>query len=472
MKTMFDDDFLLGGDTAGRLYHDYAARMPIFDYHCHLSPREVAEDRRFRNLTDAWLGGDHYKWRAMRADGIEERFITGEAGDREKFDKWAGTVPRCIGNPLYAWTHLELARIFGIERFLSPQTAGEIWDRCDALLQADGFSARGLIRRFDVRALCTTDDPADSLEHHRALAGDPAFPVRVLPAFRPDRALAIGREGFAAYVGRLGDAAGVKVRTFEDLMDALERRIRFFHEAGGRLSDHALDPVVFEPVPETEAASAFARALAGEAVSAAEARGYRTRLLAFLGRQYARRGWVMQLHTGALRNVNRRMHRLLGPDTGYDAIGDAPLAEPLAALLDELEGTGELPRTVLYSLHPAAYEPLAALAGCFQGGGVAGRVQLGSAWWFNDQKDGMLRQLTTLANIGLLSRFVGMLTDSRSFLSWPRHEYFRRILCGLIGSWVEGGEAPADLPLLGGMVQDICFRNAWGWFGMGPAGRA
>ncbi len=464
MKKFMDENFLLNSKTAETLYHDYAKQMPIYDYHCHLSPREIAENRKYSNITELWLGGDHYKWRAMRSNGVEERYITGDAGDKEKFLKWAETMPKCIGNPLYHWTHLELKRYFGIDELLSPATAEEIWEKCNEMLKSDEFSVRALIERSNVKVICTTDDPADSLEYHMALKKDSTLKVKVLPAFRPDKAINIDRDGFTDWVGKLGEAAGIKIETFEDMKKALEQRISFFDSAGCKLSDHALDPIVFENGTGEEAADIFAKAMAGKSLDQAEIRKYKTHVLLFLGREYSKMGWTMQLHIGTIRNNSGRMMKLLGPDTGFDSAGDYIFAGALAKTLNALDETDELPKTILYNLNPRDNEVLGTIIGCFQGGGIPGKLQFGSGWWFNDQKDGMLKQLTALANLGLLSRFVGMLTDSRSFLSYTRHEYFRRILCDLIGSWVENGETPCDMELLGSMVKDISYNNAENYF--------
>jgi glucuronate isomerase len=464
MKPFMDENFLLTNKTAATLYHDYAKKMPIFDYHCHLSPKEIAENKRYRNITEVWLGGDHYKWRAMRANGVDERYITGDAPDKEKFLKWAETMPACIGNPLYHWTHLELKRFFGIDTLLSPATAEEIWEKCNALLQKDDFAARGLIERSNVKVLCTTDDPADSLEYHAAIAKDKSFTVKVLPAFRPDKSFNIDKAGFAEYIAKLGKAAGKNIASFGDLTAALGQRLEFFHAAGCRVSDHALDPIVFETATDAELDAILVKGLKGEKLAEAEVRKFKTAVMLFLGRGYARLGWVMQLHMDTLRNVNTRAMRVLGPDTGFDAIADYTLGDSLAKFLDALDNTEELPKTIVYSLNPRDNDMLATIVGSFQGGGVASKMQLGSGWWYNDQKDGMIKQMVALANVGLLSRFVGMLTDSRSFLSYTRHEYFRRILCNLIGEWVEAGEVPNDIALLGAMVENICFNNARDYF--------
>ncbi len=466
MKKFMDENFLLQTQTAVKLYHEYAKDMPIFDYHCHLSPKEIADNKKYRNITEIWLGGDHYKWRAIRGNGIDEKYITGDADDKEKFLAWAKTIPACIGNPLYHWTHLELKRYFAIDDLLSPETAESIWKRCNEMLQEDDFTARGLIKRSNVKVICTTDDPVDSLEYHKAIAEDKDFDVKVLPAFRPDKCIKIEKDGFVEWIRKLEEVTGCSIGNFDDLKKALISRLEFFHAAGCRISDHGMEPFVYAEGTEEEASEALKSALAGKELSASEIDKYKTQVLLFLGRQYARLGWAMQLHMGVLRNNNTRMMKLIGPDTGFDSIGDWNPAEPLSKFLDKLEQTEELPKTILYSINPKDNEVLAAIAGCFQGGGIPGKIQWGSAWWFNDQKDGMERQMITLANIGLLSRFVGMLTDSRSFLSYTRHEYFRRILCNIIGNWVENGEAPDDMDLLGKMVQDICYNNAANYFGI------
>ena len=466
MKAFMDENFLLTNKTAEKLYHEYAKDMPIFDFHCHISPKEIAENKSYKNITEVWLGGDHYKWRAMRSNGVDEKYITGDAPDKEKFMKWAETMPECIGNPLYHWTHLELKRFFGIDKLLSPETAEEIWEECNKKLQQPDLSVRGLIKGSNVKVICTTDDPVDSLEYHKAIAADKSFEVKVLPAFRPDKSFNIDKEGFADWIAKLGKVVGKEIKTFADVKDALKQRLEYFHEVGARVSDHGLDPIVFEEATEEEATAILQKALHGEKLTETEVKKYKTQVMVFLGRQYARLGWTMQLHIGTIRNNSKRMMRLLGPDTGFDATADYIFAESLAKFLDKLDDTDELPKTILYCLNPRDNEVLASIIGCFQGGVIPGKVQFGSGWWFNDQKDGMIRQMTALSTLGLLSRFVGMLTDSRSFLSYTRHEYFRRILCNLIGEWVEAGEAPNDVKLLGNMVQNICFNNAKNYFGV------
>jgi len=464
MKPFLDEDFLLSTSTARQLYHDDAEHMPIIDYHCHLSPGEIAENIRFRNLGHLLLGGDHYKWRAMSAAGYDNEFIR-TSGDLERFMAYARTMPLLIGNPLYHWTHLELKRVFGIEDVLNEETAKSIWDRANEMLETESFRARRLIEKFDVRMLCTTDDPADSLEHHRLIAQDESFSVMVLPAFRPDKALNADRAGFRAYIERLSEVSGVRITRAQDVIAALEKRIDFFHQAGCRLSDHALDTVPFAEPDWAKADAALSAGLRGEPVNPEQLEHYRTAILVALGGLYAARGWAQQYHIGAMRDVNSRMFERFGPDTGFDAIQDAPVAAKLARLLGAQEKLGVLPKTILYTLNPAANYALAAVAGCFQGG-TPGKIQFGSAWWFCDQKEGMLEQMKALAGVGLLGRFVGMLTDSRSFVSYPRHEYFRRILCNLLGSWVENGEYPADGGTLSRIVKGICYENAREYFGV------
>ncbi|MBS6436760.1 MAG: glucuronate isomerase [Mixta calida] len=467
MSRFMTEDFLLDTEFARRLYHDYAKDQPIFDYHCHLPPQQIAENYRFANLYDIWLKGDHYKWRAMRANGVPEAFCTGDASDREKFDAWARTVPHTIGNPLYHWTHLELRRPFGItDTLLSEKTADSIWDRCNALLAQDDFTARGIMQQMNVKMVGTTDDPLDDLQHHRALAQDGSFGVKVLPSWRPDKAFNIEADGFLGWIEKLESLTDVSVRRFDDLRSALSKRLDYFAEHGCKVSDHALDVVLYAEADDATLDAILAGRRAGKTPDAQAIAQFKTAVLVWLGGEYTRRGWVQQYHIGALRNTNRRQFELLGPDVGFDSINDQPLAEPLAKLLGAQNLHNALPKTILYCLNPRDNEVLATMAGNFQGEGEAGKMQFGSAWWFNDQLDGMQRQMTQLAQIGLLSRFVGMLTDSRSFLSYTRHEYFRRLLCQMIGRWVENGEAPGDEALLGQMVQNICFNNARDYFGI------
>jgi glucuronate isomerase len=468
MKEFLGEDFLLETDTARELYHDHAKQMPIFDYHCHLPPQQIADNQQFANLTQIWLYGDHYKWRGMRSNGVAERFCTGDASDWEKFKAWSETVPYTIGNPLYHWTHLELKAYFGIKgKVLNGDTAKEIWDTCNAQLNTDAFRVKRLLERMNVKLVCTTDDPIDALDVHKEIWKDKDFKVKVLPAFRPDKAMAIEKgQAFVDYIAQLGKAANLEIRKYADLTAALEKRHEYFHSLGVRLSDHGIYLPVYEDATEAELNAILQKGLRKEAVSDFEDRQFKGALLVHCGRLNAKRGWVYQLHMGAIRNCSTRMFEKLGPDTGYDAITDGDVARPLARLLDALDRTGELPKTILYVLNPRDNEIMATMMGCFQDGSAPGKVQFGSGWWFNDQKDGMTRQLTALSNLGLLSRFVGMLTDSRSFLSYPRHEYFRRILCNMMGGWVENGETPRDMKLLGRMVEDICFNNAANYFEM------
>ena len=464
MKELIHEDFMLQNRAAKVLYHDYAGNMPIIDYHCHLDPKEIAGDKHYGNISEVWLGGDHYKWRAMRANGIDEEFITGAASDEEKFLKWAETMPYLIGNPLYHWTQLELKRYFGINELLGPNTAESIWKRCNTLLKKPEMSVKGIIRQSNVKVICTTDDPADTLEYHRKIKEDTSFNVRILPAFRPDKAINIDKNGFNVYVEKLSEISGNAIRTFSDLISVLKERINHFHNNGCRVSDHALEPPVFVAGDDDAADTVFRKALNGERLSEHDSALYKTRIMLFLGKQYAALGWAMQLHIGAQRDNNTRMYKKLGPNTGYDIMSDYTYSGALARYLNALEMEDSLPKTILYTMNPRDNEILATLSGSFCGSGIPGKVQFGAGWWFNDQKDGMLSQMTTLANMGLLSRFVGMLTDSRSFLSYTRHEYFRRILCNLLGTWVESGEAPDDMNLLGRMVQDIAYNNAERYF--------
>ncbi len=467
MSRFMSEDFLLDTEFARRLYHNYAKDQPIFDYHCHLPPQQIADNYRFTNLYDIWLKGDHYKWRAMRANGVPEALCTGDASDREKFNAWARTVPHTIGNPLYHWTHLELRRPFGItDVLLNEQSAERIWQQCNELLAQDAFSARGIMQQMKVKMVGTTDDPLDDLQHHRKLAQDSSFDVKVLPSWRPDKAFNIELASFLPWIQRLEQVADVSVLRFDDLRRALSLRLDHFAAHGCKISDHALDVVVFAEADEATLDGILARRLQGAAPSAEETAQFKTAVLVWLGSEYARRGWAQQYHIGALRNANRRQFDLLGPDVGFDSINDAPLAIPLARLLDAQNRNNALPKTILYCVNPRDNEVLATMAGNFQGEGEPGKMQFGSAWWFNDQLDGMQRQMTQLAQIGLLSRFVGMLTDSRSFLSYTRHEYFRRLLCQMMGNWVARGEAPADEALLGQMVQNISFNNARDYFGI------
>ncbi len=454
MKTIINNNFLLQTETAQKLYHTFAENQPIMDYHCHLDPRQIAEDHRFENLGEVMLAGDHYKWRAMRSFGIEERLVTGTATWREKFRAYAEMMPYCIGNPLYHWTHLELTRYFGIEESLTAESADRIYDRCTELLGKSGYSARGLMERSNVKVVCTTDDPADTLEYHRQIR-ESGFSVRVLPTFRPDKTVNIHKDTFLPYMEKIG------VKSYADLKAWLISRIDFFHENGCRLSDQGLD---FIPCGAGDAGKVFADVLSGVKPTEAEVNLYMTDLLHFLGKEYSKRGWCMQIHVGAMRNNNTAMYRKIGPDTGFDSIADGSLASPLAKLMDSLEQENALPKTILYSLNPNDLYALGTLMGCFQSAECRSKIQLGSGWWFNDQKDGMEAQLRALGNLGILGAFIGMLTDSRSFLSYPRHEYFRRILCNLIGQWVEDGLYPNDSEMLGKIISGICYENAERYF--------
>ncbi|MDR2633063.1 MAG: glucuronate isomerase [Treponema sp.] len=476
-RKFLDKDFLLTTKTAQKLYHEAAAEEPIWDYHCHLIPKEIAENRRFPDLAAMWLGGDHYKWRAMRGNGIDERFITGNAEPYDKFLAWAETVPYLMGNPLYHWTHLELQRYFDISQPLNKDSAPEIWKATYETLQKDPrFSVYGIFKRFKVYAVGTTDDPADTLEWHEKIATTQGTETQVLPSFRPDKVIAIDKEDFSAYIARLGTIAGKTISSLEDLLEVLKLRLDLFDERGCRASDHGLEYIPFEQDSkgvagahrvlqwEKEVGETLVKVLAGTPVDKRSLESYKTFMLCFLGSEYHDRGWVMQLHLAAIRSINSQAFKTLGPDTGYDAIQDHQLAEHLARFLDLLQSRQKLPKTILYSLNPKDLYTLGSIMGSFQGDGIPGKMQLGSAWWFLDHKDGMENQMKVLGNLGLLSRFVGMLTDSRSFLSYPRHEYFRRILCNILGIWAEAGEIPLDFPLLSGMVRDIAFRNAQRYF--------
>ncbi|MBD8068710.1 glucuronate isomerase [Bacillus sp. PS06] len=458
------ENFLLSNDVAVDLYHQYAKDLPIIDYHCHISPQEIYENKKFKNITEAWLYGDHYKWRVMRANGIEEEFITGQASDYDKFMAWARTVPMTIGNPLYNWTHLELQRFFGIYDILNEKTAPMIWEKVNALLAEDELSVRGLITKSKVNVIVTTDDPTDTLEYHQKIKQDKDFEPQVLPGFRPDKGLEINREGFLQWVQLLSDVSNVSITSYDEFLQALESRIEFFHELGGKVSDHAIDVMMFAPATQEEVDDIFKKALSGEKVTEEEEKKYKSSTLIFLGKKYASLGWAMQFHINALRNNNSRMYGQLGPDTGYDSMNDDLVSKPLVQLLDTLEQENALPKTILYSLNPKDNQVLASIIGSFQGGGIRGKMQFGTAWWFNDNKDGMLDQMKALANVGLFSQFIGMLTDSRSFLSYTRHEYFRRLICQMVGEWVENGEVPNDPDLLGEIIQGVSYYNAKEYF--------
>lgn len=467
-----DEDFLLHGPTARWLYHEHAADEPIYDYHCHLSPAEVAEDKRFRNLYEVWLAGDHYKWRAMRSNGTEERLCTGDAPDYEKFLAFARTVPMALRNPLYHWTHLELRRVFGITTLLDEVTAPRIWDEANEKLASPEYSAQGLLNRFRVKVVCTTDDPVDGLEHHEKLRHAPGrLRARMFPTFRPDKALAVDRpELFNGWLGRLEAVSGRGCGSAQAMMEALEARHDHFHQNGGRLSDHGLEACPAGACDDETAERIFRKARRGEAADAAETAAFCGWAMLRFGRRDAARGWTKQLHLGPLRNTNQRLFRMAGADIGCDSIGDAPQARGLSWYLNALEETGELPRMVLYNINPADNYVFGSMIGNFQGGGIPGKIQFGSGWWFLDQKEGMEWQLNALSNLGLLGRFVGMLTDSRSFLSYIRHEYFRRILCNLVGTEVDRGDLPDDRELLVRLVRGVCYRNAEAYFGLDLGG--
>ena len=459
MRKFMDDNFLLSTDTAITLYHDHAKNMPICDYHCHLNPKEIAEDKRYNNITEIWLGGDHYKWRTMRSFGIEEKYITGDASDYEKFQAFAKVMPYLIGNPMYHWSHLELKRYFGIEETLSPKTCEAIWNKCNEIINSDDFSARAMIKKSNVKYIGTTDDPIDNLEYHIQISKDENFDCEVRPSFRPDKALKIQGADFVEYINLLGKTENTEIKDYETLLTVLEKRLDFFVENGCQITDHSIERVYFREASLEEVKVIFEKALAGEELSLEEIEKYNTLTMISLGRMYSKRNMVMQLHIGALRNNNTRMFKKLGADVGFDSIDDGEIATGISRLLDSLDMTDELPKTILYCLNPKDNEVLGTMIGNFQGGGVAGKIQFGSGWWFNDQKDGMERQIMALSQLGLISQFVGMLTDSRSFLSYTRHEYFRRILCNYIGGLVENGEYPCDMEILGEIVENICYNN-------------
>lgn len=466
MKPFMDENFLLSTETARVLFHEAAKDMPIIDYHCHLQPREIAQNIKFDNITHLMLGGDHYKWRAMLSWGVEERLIRGDGDPKEKFIAFADTVAHAIGNPLYHWTHLELQRVFGVDTPLNKDTASEIYDYTSELLQQDDFRAQALVDKFNVDYLCTTDDPVDDLSFHQAIAAEGKLKARVLPAFRPDKAVNVDRAGFADYIQQLSRVAGMEIKSTADVLTALERRVEYFHALGARISDHGMDTVPYGEPSFKQADKAFKAAMAGEEMKQKHIDSYRTVILAGLGAMYAQRGWTQQYHMSAMRNNNTAMFRRYGPDVGFDSITDQPIAHNLSRLMDLQDTQGQLPKTILYCLNGAANGIIGTMLGNFQQGGIKGKIQMGSGWWFMDQKDGMEDQLHYLANLGVLGTFVGMLTDSRSFISYPRHEYFRRILCNVIGNWVENGEYPADMETLKGLVRDICYNNAKEYFGI------
>ena len=463
MKLFMDEEFLLSTETAKKLYHEYAEKMPILDYHCHIDPKEIYEDRKFDNITQVWLGGDHYKWRQMRSNGVEEKYITGDASDREKFQKWAETLEMAIGNPLYHWSHLELKRYFGYDGFLSGDTAEEVWNLCNEKLQA-GMSARKLIEMSNVTLVCTTDDPADTLEWHKKIAADPTFTVQVLPAWRPDKAMNLEKPDYTAYLEKLGEAASMEIKTFADLVEALKKRMDYFASVGCTVSDHGLEYVMYVPVSEETVEQIFAKRLTGEKITKDEEHQFKTAFMVAMGKEYHKKNWVMQLHFGVKRDNNQKIFRELGADAGIDCISNYNPADQMADYLNALADTDELPKTILYSLNPIDNAAIGTIIGCFQDSSCIGKIQQGSGWWFNDNKTGMIEQMTSLANLGLLGNFIGMLTDSRSFLSYTRHEYFRRIMCNLIGGWVENGEYPADYKTLEKIVKGISYNNAVRYF--------
>jgi glucuronate isomerase len=464
--TFIHEDFLLDTEQAKTLYHDYAKDMPIIDYHCHLPPEQVGENRQFRNLYEIWLAGDHYKWRAMRTNGIDERYCTGDASDWEKFEKWAQTVPYTLRNPLYHWTHLELRKPFGItDRLLDASTARSIWDECNAKLATPEFSTRGIMRQANVKLVCTTDDPIHDLAHHQNVANDPGLDIAMLPTWRPDKAMAVEHAAdYNAYIDQLAEVGDIDIGKFDDLMSALRKRHDYFHQNGCRLSDHGLETVYAEDYSEAEIKSIFARVRGGADLDAGEIKKFQSAMLIEFALLDHEKGWVQQFHIGAIRNNNPRLYRTLGPDTGFDSIGDHCYARPLAKFLGRLDNENRLAKAILYNLNPRDNEVIATMLGNFQDGTAPGKIQFGSGWWFLDQLDGMTRQIEALSQMGLLSRFVGMVTDSRSFLSYSRHEYFRRLLCRILGRDMAGGLVPNDTKMVGGMIRDICYNNAREYF--------
>ena len=464
MKQFMDKDFLLSTEMSQTLYHQFAENMPILDYHCHINPQEIYEDRKFENITQVWLGGDHYKWRQMRSNGVDEKYITGDGSDREKFQAWAETLPKLIGNPLYHWSHLELRRYFGYEGYLNGDTAEEVWNLCNAKLQDDSMTVRNIIKQSGVTLICTTDDPVDSLEWHKKIAEDPTFDVQVLPAWRPDKAMNVEKPTYGEYIAQLSKVSGVEVKDFASLKEALKNRMAFFASMGCCVSDHALEYVMYVPASDAEVDAILQKGLRGEAISKEEELKYKTAYMLFVAREYVKLGWVMQIHYGCKRDNNAYMFEQLGPDTGYDCINNYAPSAQMADFLNALSATNDIPKTILYSLNPNDNASIGSIIGCFQGD-IPGKIQQGSAWWFNDHKIGMTEQITSLANLGCLGNFVGMLTDSRSFLSYTRHEYFRRILCDIFGTWVENGEYPADMKALEELVRGICYNNAVKYFG-------
>ncbi len=470
VKAFLDSDFLLQTKTAQILYHDYASKMPIIDYHNHLPPDQILNDINFNNLTHAWLAGDHYKWRAMRANGIDEGYCTGEKSDFEKFEKWAETVPFTMRNPLYHWSHLELQRYFGVHELLNEKTAKKIYEECSEKLGSSTHSVRNLLKMMDVKTVCTTDDPLDTLEHHiaynRELVNKPeGSEVKMLPAFRPDKFILIDNPNFSTYISKLSEIVNFEINDYLSLQKALRKRADFFAEQGGKIADHGLEQIYAEDFTEEQADAILKKTLSGQKITLQEATIFKSAVLHFLGVMYSELNWIQQFHIGALRNNNRRAMRLLGADTGWDSIGDWSQAKAMSKFLGKLDEFNQLTKTIIYNLNPADNELMATMIGNFNDGSVAGKIQWGSGWWFLDQKDGMEKQINTLSQMGLISRFVGMLTDSRSFLSFPRHEYFRRILCNIYGNDIENGELPNDIAYIGTTIQDICYTNAKNYFG-------
>jgi glucuronate isomerase len=466
MKEFMDKDFLLTTETAKVLYHDYAAKMPIIDYHCHINPKEIAENKQFDTITQVWLGGDHYKWRLLRTNGIEENFITGNASDYDKFEKWASTLPRAIGNPLYHWSHLELQRYFQYYGVLNEETKDEVWNLCNQKLKEPAMSVRGIIKQSKVEVICSTDDPIDTLEWHQAIKEDKDFTVKVLPTFRPDKAMNIEKPDYTNYIDKLSKVCNRTITTFSSLCDAIKNRIAFFDSMGCKLSDHALEYIMYQPAELEVIEQIFSNRLKGIQPTITEQLQFKTAFMQFVGRQYHKYNWAMQLHYGTKRDNNTASYHNLGPDTGYDCINTYGSSAQMADFLNALNQTDELPKTILYSLNPNDNAAIDTVIGCFQDSSTANKIQHGSAWWFNDHKTGMIEQMTSLANMSLLSNFIGMLTDSRSFLSYTRHEYFRRILCDMIGTWVENGEYPNDIKYLGKLVEDISYNNAKNYLGL------
>lgn len=466
MKPFMDKDFMLNTETAKVLYHDFAENMPIVDYHCHINPQEIYEDRKFDNITQVWLGGDHYKWRQIRSNGVEEKFITGsDSTDREKFQAWAETMPKLIGNPLYHWSHLELRKYFGFQGHLNGDTAEEVWNLCNAKLQEDSMSVRNLIRQSNVKIICTTDDPVDTLEWHEKIAADPTFEVQVLPAWRPDKAMNVEKQTYAKYISTLSKVSGISVTNFASLKEALKNRLKYFADHGCCVSDHALEYVMYVPAEESELDAIMAKSLNHETITKEEELKFKTAFMLFVAKEYHKLGWAMQLHYGCKRDNNAYMFEKMGADTGFDCINNYAPSAQMADFLNALSATNEIPKTIIYSLNPNDDASIGTILGCFQSPETAGKLQQGSAWWFNDHFKGMTDQMTSLANLGCFGNFIGMLTDSRSFLSYTRHDYFRRILCRLIGDWVEEGMYPDDRKALENIIKDICFNNAMHYFG-------